>query len=321
MAYARSKKIGIDAIPVIDIAAIFEGEAAEKEVGIRLLNTVQEFGFFYVENHSIEQSLIDDVFEQARLFFYAGSEQKNELRIKDYHRGFLPIGEAKMSGAQNRDYKESFVWGWDVDVGDPDVTNSNWILAPNRWPSFQPKMKTVFTTYLNTVNMLGIYLLRALALALGVSREHFVKNFFKPLTRASIIYYPPQSIHMDDQQFGVSPHTDYGCITLLYQDEVGGLQVRDKNGEWLTAHPIPGTYVVNIGDLLHRWSNRKFVSNQHRVINESGKERFSVPVFVDPGWDTLIKPVTCHGEDAFFPPITCAEYIHSIYQKSFAYRS
>ena len=319
--HAKVKNIQIDVIPVIDVAPMFEGEKGEREVGTKLLNTVQEVGFFYIKNHSVQQSLIDEVFAQGKRFFRATTEQKNEVMIKDFHRGFLPIGEAKMSGAQCEDYKESFVWGWEVAKDDIEVRNSNGMLAPNRWPSFQPKMEKIFSSYLNEVNTLGVHLLGALALGLGVNREHFIRCFSKPLTRAAVVYYPPQSSEKDNQQYGVSPHTDYGCITLLYQDEVGGLQVRHRNGEWVTAHPLPGTYVVNIGDLLHRWSNKRFISNPHRVINISGKERFSVPVFVDPDWNTLIEPLRNSNEQQHYPPVRCADYIHSIYKKSFAYRS
>ena len=162
--------------------------------------------------------------------------------------------------------------------------------------------------------------MRAFAAGLDLDHDHFVRHFDKPLTRAAIIYYPPQPEAMGEQQFGVSPHTDYGCVTLLYQDGTGGLQVKGRGGDWLTAHPIPGTFVVNVGDLLHRWSNDRFISNPHRVVNASGKERFSVPVFVDPNWDTVIEPVVEKGGTAKYPAINCADYIRAIYEQSFAYR-
>lgn len=321
MAYAEVKHIDIDTIPVIDLSPLFEGDEGERFVGRQLRDTVQRIGFFYVENHGISQTKIDNVLETGAKFFHMNRAQKEAVRVTNYHRGFLPIGEAKMSGALNPDNKESFIWGWDVAPDDPDIESSNRILAPNRWPDILPELQVVLDDYIQTVNKLGIALLRAFAAGLDLRHDHFVRQFHKPLTRAAVVYYPPQAEELGESQFGVSPHTDYGCITILYQDAVGGLQVQDRNGEWLTAHPIPGTFVVNVGDLLHRWSNERFVSNPHRVINASGGERFSVPVFIDPDWDTMIEPVPEPGGAAHHAPVGCAEYIYGIYQKSFDYRN
>lgn len=320
MVHATAKNMDIGAIPVIDVAPIFEGPAGEREVGRQLLETVDQIGFFYIDNHGIPEPQLDDVFAVARRFFSAPQKDKEAIRVRDCHRGFLPIGEATMSGNEHKDLKESFVWGWDVAEDDPDIKRSGGILAANRWPHFVPEMSGVLTDYIGTVNALGIRLLRAFAAGLDLEHDHFVRHFSKPLTRAAILYYPPQPEEMSETQFGVGPHTDYGCITLLYQDGIGGLQVKHRNGEWLTARPIPGTYVVNVGDLLHRWSNDRFISNPHRVVNASGKERYSVPVFVDPDWDTVIDPVTVDGEKAKYAPIGCADYIRGIYEKSFEYR-
>ena len=321
MAYATAKEVALDAIPVIDIAPLFDGVEGERHVGRQLLESVQKIGFFYIENHGIPQAKIDSVLETGARFFHAPREQKETVRIADYHRGFLPVGEAKMSGARKPDYKESYIWGWDVAANDPDIENSKRILAPNRWPTFQPDLRTVLDDYIETVNGLGVHLLRAFAAGLELPHDHFVQHFDKPLTRAAVVYYPPQPEDMGESQFGVSPHTDYGCVTILYQDTIGGLQVQDRNGEWLKAPPVPGTFVVNVGDLLHRWSNNRFISNPHRVVNTSGQERFSIPVFIDPNWDTVIDPVVKAGGKTRHAPIGCAEYIHEIYQRSFAYRN
>ena len=113
----------------------------------------------------------------------------------------------------------------------------------------------------------------------------------KPVSRGSIISYPPQPPNMGEAQFGVSPHTDHGALTLLYQDGTGGLQVLALDGSWLTAVPIEDTFVVNVGNLLARWTNDRFSSTRRRVVNSSGRERYSATVFVDPEFDTLFEPV------------------------------
>ena len=224
-----------------------------------------------------------------------------------------------MSGASKPDNKESFIWGWDVDPDDPDIEHSNRILAPNRWPDVLPELRDALDDYIKTINCLGIALLRAFAAGLGLPHDHFVKHFDKPLTRAAVVYYPPQPDDMGDSQFGVSPHTDYGCLTLVYQDAVGGLQVATRAGEWVTAVPIEGTFVVNIGDLMARWSNNHFKSTPHRVVNSSGVTRCSVAMFIDPNADTEVVPAY-EDEAPRFEPVEVGNYIQSRYDASFEYR-
>ena len=142
---------------------------------------------------------------EAKTFFSRPEVEKNQIRANKVHRGFLPIGEATMSGARHEDFKESFVWGWEVATDDPDIASSRGILAPNCWPDFQPDMAPVLGRYIETINGLGICLLRAFAAGLGLKHDHFTRSFSKPLTRAAIIHYPPQPEDMGRQHFGVSP--------------------------------------------------------------------------------------------------------------------
>ena len=143
------------------------------------------------------------------------------------------------------------------------------------------------------------------------------------LARGSIIYYPPQPPDLGASQFGVSAHTDYGCLTILSQDSNGGLQVRNRAGEWIAAPPIPGTFVINIGDLLARWTNDVFTSTPHRVINASGRPRYSIAVFFDPDYDTPIEALPAcvkPGTAPAYPPVSCGDYIVGRFDKAFAYR-
>jgi isopenicillin N synthase-like dioxygenase len=174
--------------------------------------------------------------------------------------------------------------------------------------------------YLDEAHACAKRLLRALAVSLNAPDDTFIQRFEKPISRGSLVYYPPQPPELGDRQYGVAPHTDYGVITLLHQDPVGGLQVATRGGEWVTATPIPGTLVINAGDLMGRWSNDVFKSNPHRVINSSGRERLSIAVFVDPDYDTPIVPVTAAGVDAKYPEVSCGEYILGRFDKAFEYR-
>jgi isopenicillin N synthase-like dioxygenase len=128
---------------------------------------------------------------------------------------------------------------------------------------------------------------------------------------------------MPDDQFGTSAHTDYGCVTLLWQDSVGGLEVRNKAGQWIPAPPVPGSFVINLGDFMARWTNDRYASTPHRVVNRSGRERFSMPVFLDPDHDTLVQCLpSCQGPDnpPRYPATTCGTYIQSRFDDVFAYR-
>jgi len=143
------------------------------------------------------------------------------------------------------------------------------------------------------------------------------------LVRARLIHYPPQHENPSDGQFGAAAHTDYGTITVLWQDDVGGLQVRNRDGDWIDAPPIEGTFVINIGDMLERWSNNLFVSTPHRVVNASGRERYSIPVFYDPDYDVTVECLpNCSSNDnpQRHDPINAGEYITARYDGSYAYR-
>ena len=305
-------------IPVIDIGPLADGSPAGlRAVASDMLAAAEATGFFYVRNHGIPQPTIDTVFTAAARFFATPAATRREVLVNPWHRGLVVPGEAKMYASARPDLKESFVWGLDTatDSGTPDAHGT----PPNRWPDFQPELRPLLSGYFDAVNDVGWRLLRAFATAIGVDAGTFVRSIAHPTSRASIIHYPPQAPDLAADQFGVAPHTDWGCLTLLYQDNTGGLEVRGRNGDWVAAQPIPGTYVVNVGDLLARWTNDRFRSTPHRVVNRSGRERLSCAVFVDPDRDTLITPIT-NGEPARHAPVTCGAYVQSRFDAAFSYR-
>ena len=142
------------------------------------------------------------------------------------------------------------------------------------------------------------------------------------MSRASFVYYPPQPPTRGADQFGVGPHTDFGVLTVLGQDDVGGLQVQDVNGNWVAAPPLPGTLIVNVGDLLARWTNDAYRSTPHRVVNTSGKERLSLVLAYDPDPQTMIDPRAVFGQSVqtTHDPITCGDYLTWRFEKAFSYR-
>lgn len=312
MQYAEAQRIDLEAIPVIDLTGIADGGPALAAIGGQMLAAAEGIGFFYIHNHGIPGSLIDAVFDVSARFFAEPLARKQQVAVNAGHRGFIKVGEAKMASRARPDLKESFVWG--LDQPDPDG------IPDNRWPGFLPAMRQVLTDFFTTGSQVGWSMLRAFAAGLDIAPDTFVRTIDRPISRGSILYYPPQSPDMGADQFGVSSHTDYGCLTLLYQDSTGGLQVQGRAGAWLTAHPIEGTFVVNVGDLLARWTNDRFRSTPHRVVNRSGHARYSTALFIDPNADTLIEPVIRPGETAHYAPVTCAAYLRSRLDAAFAYR-
>ena len=178
-------------------------------------------------------------------------------------------------------------------------------------------MRNILVNYFEAIHKCAFNILRSLAVSLGQAEDFFVGQFNCPTSRGSLIYYPP--IDPIANEYGVSPHTDFGCLSLLAQ-RTSGLQVQAMDGSWFKVVPIPGTFVVNIGDLLSRWTNGRFRSVPHCVVNEGGDARFSVVVFVDPDSNTIIDPILNDNELARYEAINCEAYITSRFNRSFAYR-
>jgi isopenicillin N synthase-like dioxygenase len=312
----------VPTIPIINIDALRDGEPdAVSKIAQQMLAAAEDLGFFYIAGHGVSQEILDRAEVEARGFFGQAVEDKMSVEINHRHRGFLRIGEATMQGASLPDLKESFVWGLEIDPNDPGIASDNPFLGENNWPALRPNMRKALTSYFSAVSDVGEDLLRAFAVSMNLPPDAFVRGFTRPISRGSAIFYPPHS-SAQDEQYGVSPHTDFGCITLLYQDPIGGLEVRSRDGQWLVAEPVAGTFVVNIGDLMARWTNNRFTSTPHRVRNRSSRERLSMAVFVDPDFETVIDAaVVCReGETPKYQPVRCGDYILGRYANSFAYR-
>ena len=318
--YAAVKEIDVEAIPVIDVSGLFQGKPDYAAVGHQLRSASENLGFFYVSHHCIDTALMHQAFDISKSFFANDEALKEQVTVNQYHRGLLKVGVSKMEGQAKSDLKESFLWGIDVDESNEDFTAGNVMLPPNQWPEFLPEMRDVLNRYMAAAHHCGKQLLRAIAVSLDIDAEYFTGYFDKPVTRGSLIYYPHQPESMGADQYGVSPHTDYGTMTILAQDNTGGLRVRNRQGEWLTAHPIEGTLVVNVGDLLARWSNDRFKSTVHAVVNSSGQERYSIAIAMDPNWETPIRPVVAEGEASHYEEVVCGEYIQGRFNRSFSYR-
>ena len=323
MTYAVSKTIEIEKIPVIDVKPLRAGTLENAHsVALEIRKAAEEIGFFYIRNHGVPESVIKQSYSAAKDFFNLPKVVKNNVKINSNHHGYLCFGEAKMEQAESVDLKESFVWGLDLPDEHPSVTMENPFLGRNQWPVEIPEFKESVYPFFEAGLQCGFDMMRAFALGMGLPEDSFLKTTDEPIARSSIIHYPPQSEDLGDEHFGVAPHTDYGCLTLLWQDQVGGLEVQNREGEWVTAHPIENTIVVNVGDLLMRWTNEGFKSTPHRVVNRKGQERYSMVIAWDPNFDTIVDPsVVCqNGALPLYSPLSCGDYVLSRFDSSFSYR-
>lgn len=324
MSYAKAKALDPDAIPVIDIGAL-RGNTDESDlstsVSRALHSASQNLGFIYVAGHGIDDQLITDTREAAYRFFRDSDEHKQRVLISPQHRGWLSPGAAKMSDDAKADLKESFIWGFEDKNG--NTPQDHPLRGANQWPEDLPQLRKLALEYFDQAHALAFDLMRGFAMGLGLPADFFLAQVQQPMSRASFVYYPPQPESFGENHFGVAPHTDFGVMTILCQDDVGGLQVQGLDGEWIEAPPIDDTLVINVGDLLSRWTNGSYRSTPHRVVNSSGRERMSMVLAFDPDPQTRIDARDIYGEDyvASEPAITCGDYLEWRFGKAFAYRS
>ncbi|MEM7528409.1 MAG: 2-oxoglutarate and iron-dependent oxygenase domain-containing protein [Pseudomonadota bacterium] len=320
MSYAEAKQLDADLIPVIDIAPLRDG-SDPTAVAKALHAASQSLGFIYVKGHGIPEQAIDAARETAFRFFRAPAADKSTVSVSARHRGWIGMGGAKMQDDAKADLKESFIWGFQDDAG--AVPDDHPLRGPNQWPSFMPEMEQSAMAYFRHAHGVAHHLMRGFAIGLDLEPEFFLKTASRPLSRASFVYYPPQDATLGADQFGVGPHTDFGVLTVLRQDEVGGLQVQDRSGDWIHAPPIDGTLVVNVADLLARWTNGAYKSTPHRVVNRSGRERLSLVLAFDPNPETRIDAHDVLGSDidSAPEPITCGDYLIWRFGKAFSYRA
>lgn len=302
------------ALPVIDLAPLAAGTqegvaAVASEIG----HAAREIGFFYVRNHGVEAALIERTFRAAHQLFGAPLEAKMAL-TKDFfrtNRGYVPMKGENLDPAKPSDLKEAFNIGLDLAPDDPRITAGEPFRALNQWPDL-PGWKDTVLSYFNEVWSLGRRLHQAISVDLGIDRDFFEDKLDEPMATLRLLHYPPQPANAEDGQIGAGTHTDYGNITILLPDEVGGLEVQRRDGVWLKAPTIEGAFVCNIGDCLMRWTNDVYVSTPHRVVNSSGRERYSIAFFLDPNPEA---DVAClpgclkEGEQPKYPAISGADYL------------
>lgn len=312
-------------LPLIDIAALYgDDQQAWQQVAAQIDAACRDWGFFYITGHGIAPERIEALTRAAKTFFALPDAEKLLIDITRtaHHRGYGAIATEQLDPSRPSDLKETFDMGFHMAADHPEVLAGKPLRGPNRHPDL-PGWAALMEQHYADMQALAQTLLRAIALALGIERDFFDARFAEPISVFRMIHYPPRHTASSAEQQGAGAHTDYGCVTLLYQDDAGGLQVRNVHGEWIDAPPIPGSFVVNIGDMMARWSNDRYTSTPHRVISPLGVHRYSMPFFAEPHPDTEISCLpNCSSADnpPKYPPVSSAEYLLSRFADTYAYR-
>ena len=302
-------------IPKIDIS-----EIEEKEFSRALLqdffSAYSKYGFGYVINHGIEKTLIEQLFQVSKQFHSQPLSEKMRVALDHNHRGYIAINtstevNSKLADVKKPNQSESFMMMREDKSELPDV----YLSGPNQWPKLE-NFKEVLEKYTCNMTKLGRNLMRLALLSSGVKDLSVMQSLDTPTIWLRLLHYPPISKNSPSDLYGSAPHTDFGCLTILAQDEIGGLQVQTREGEWIDVPKLEGSFVVNVGDMLSRYTNGLLRSTPHRVINKSGKERFSCPFFFDPHTNAVVQPLKGTGKPKF-SPINFGEFLREELEASY----
>lgn len=313
-----------DRIPVIDLSGMYENDPQAKErIAIALRTACTEVGFFYITNHGVPEDLIGRVFSEARRLFDCPLDKKMEIHVKKstHQLGYVANGDENANPLVSKaDIHEAFDFVVDDMMVGSELWKGDFRKVGNQWPDNLPGFHEVLADYGLAMKRLARLLFHAFANALFLPESFFDGLSDTPMALVRVLYYPSQPGPFDETRMGNGAHTDHECFTILRQDDVQALQVKNRSGEWVDAPPIAGSYVVNIGDLMARWTNGAFASTYHRVANLSGRPRYSIPCFIGPNADALIEALpTCTGpgNPPKFEPVRAGEYISTLIYHNF----
>jgi len=316
-------------LPIVDLAGLGHAATGEDLAGLRSLGAAfdeacRAFGFCYIVNHGVEQALIDRAFAMSAAFHALPLEEKQQIKINTAHRGYMGMASSlivtsSIEKAVRPNLSESFMLMHEIAPED----EAHPLDGPNQWPARPAEFREAVGAYDSALQHLSRQMTHMIAVALGLPPEGLDPHFERPTTFLRLLHYPPSPPGAGDKQYGSAPHTDYGFITILAQDQQGGLQVRGPDNRWIDATPLRGAFVVNIGDMGSRWSNGRWPSTPHRVINRSGGDRYSMPYFFDPNADVTVAclPSCCPPDrPARFEPVRYGDYLMMRIDANYAYR-
>ncbi len=255
----------------------------------KVSKAVDDIGFITVSDTGITANDIETLLATYKQFFLSASKNKSavNMALTGSNRGWGDAGAEQVDPNANPDYKQVFDCGPELAADDPLGEHSYY--APNLWPVEPNEFRHVITSYYQRAIVVSLSLLSAVAKSIGEPEDFFNDKFDKPMALLRGNYYPPRPNRANDQDFGIAPHTDYGCLTFLATDGTPGLEILSKSNQWLPVCKEPGVFVINFGEMLEMWTNGRVVATPHRVVG-SANERQSIPLFFNPRYDVNVAP-------------------------------
>lgn len=279
-------------VPVIDVSALVARAGDRSRVADQIRQACRYSGFFYIVGHGVDERLQRRLEECSRQFFAQDLACKMEIAMERggrAWRGYFPVGAELTSG--KADLKEGIYFGTELAPDHPRVRNGTPLHGANLFPRTQPALRDAVLAYMDAMTQLGHVLMEGIAMSLGLDASYFADRYTRePLTLFRIFNYPYEPAAMEEPPWGVGEHTDYGLLTILKQDDAGGLEVKSPDG-WIPAPPVPNSFVCNIGDMLDRMTAGVYRSTPHRVHNVARRDRLSFPFFFDPAWNARVQPI------------------------------
>jgi isopenicillin N synthase-like dioxygenase len=300
-------------IPIIDVSGLRSPHLREREAVAQAMGAAaRDIGFLYVIHHGVPVPLLHAAFEAAHALFDlpAAAKQALDIRRSPHNRGYAGVGTEQLDEAAPADRKEAFNIGFDLAADDPELLAGVPFRGKNVWPEL-PGWRETMLAYFDACLDLGRVLHRGFCLDLGIEENFFEPLIDRPMATLRMLRYPVPDASAPREALGAGTHTDYGNITLLATDGVPGLEVRRRDGAWIAAPSVPGALVVNIGDLLMRWTNDTYVSTPHRV-RQPERQRHSLAFFLDPNPDAMVEVLAAclkPGEAPRYAPISGAAYL------------
>jgi len=294
-------------IPVVDLG----GDRLHVMRGLD--DAYGRLGFATIVGHRVPRSITAAAFAASAAFHRLPIEQKLAVELDANHRGYIPVAvstdrTSSVERATSPNQSSSFMMMREGGPDSADVAAGTYLAGPNRWPElagFRPAVEA----YHDAMLSVGTHVVGLFADLLGDDDGALDRAFATPTTWLRLLHYPAPDPAIDG--YGSAPHRDFGCITLLAQDDTGGLEVRTPDGGWIEVPPVPGSLVMNVGDMLHRWSNGRLLSTPHRVVRRS-RERYSAAFFFDPHMSTVVEPLpSCvdGAHPAAFAPIEFGSFV------------
>jgi isopenicillin N synthase-like dioxygenase len=300
-----ARKLAFTDVPVVDLhAAHLDDLATRRALAQEIADVCGRVGFMYVTNHGVAASDIAAIFDTAADFHTLPLDAKMEVSItKNNHaQGYLH-GMSKGTGKNlSENLQEAYQIRRPLADDDPGLLAGLPLHGKIPWPSAMPDLKPRMMAYYDKLDALGYALLALFELGLDFAPGTLKQYFKKDMNSLRLLHYPPQKPDEDGKYLGARAHTDTNAFTILAQDSNGGLEIRNRDNEWVSVPPIDGTFVVNVGEVLKVWTDGIFSSTLHRVINRSGRDRYSIPFFMYPSYDALIQPLLKNPDPSNIAP-------------------